>query len=33
LLESFKASGNMEEIKKELEAARYEVFCLIITQL
>ena len=31
LLESFKQSGNMDEIKKELEAARYEVFCLIIT--
>ena len=33
LLEHFKASGNMEEIKRELEAARYEVFSLIITQL
>ena len=23
----------MDEVKRELEAARYEVFCLIITQL
>ena len=33
LLENFKSEGSLEEVKKELEAARYEVFSLVITQL
>lgn len=33
LLENFKASVKLDEIVRELDAARYEVFCLIITQL
>jgi hypothetical protein len=28
LLESHKAEASVEELKKELEAARYEIFCL-----
>ena len=32
-METHKAEASMEELKKELEAARYEVFCLNITQL
>ena len=31
LLENFKSEGSLEEVKKELEAARYEVFTLVIT--
>lgn len=33
MLENFKSEGSLEEVKSQLEAARYEVFCLIITQL
>lgn len=33
LLENHKAEASVEELKKELEAARYEVFCLKISQL
>lgn len=33
LLEHFKSEGSLEEVKKELESARYEVFSLTITQL
>ena len=33
LLENFKPSGNATQVCEELDAARYEVFCLIITQL
>jgi len=33
LLEDHKAEAGIEELKKELWAARYEVFCLIIGQL
>ena len=33
LLENFKTEGSLDEVKKELEAARYEVFSLVITQL
>jgi len=33
LLESHKSEGSKLEIKKELDAARYEVFCLVIEQL
>ena len=32
-METHKAEASMEELKKELEAARYDVFCLRITQL
>lgn len=31
LLEAHKAEASVEELKKELEAARYEVFCLRIS--
>ena len=31
LLENYKSEGSLEEVKKELEAARYEVFSLVIT--
>lgn len=33
LLENYRPSGNATEVTRELDAARYEVFCLIITQL
>jgi len=33
LLESHKDEASVPELQKELEAARYEVFCLKITQL
>ena len=33
LLENFKSEGSLEKVKAELEAARYEVFRLVITQL
>ena len=33
LLESHKDEASIPELQKELEAARYEVFCLKITQL
>lgn len=33
LLENFRPSKKLDEVIKELDAARYEVFCLIITQL
>lgn len=33
LLENHKAEASVEELKKELEAARYDVFCLKISQL
>jgi len=33
LLENFKTEGNTNELIKELKAARYDVFCLIITTL
>ena len=33
LLEKFRPSAKLDEVIKELDAARYEVFCLIITQL
>ena len=33
LLEDFRPSGKLDAIVAELDAARYEVFCLIITQL
>ncbi len=31
LLETHKAEASIEELKKELEAARYDVFCLNIS--
>lgn len=31
LLENHKAEASVEELKKELEAARYEIFCLRIS--
>ena len=31
LLENHKAEASVEELKKELEASRYEVFCLRIS--
>lgn len=33
LLENFRPSKKLDEVIKELDSARYEVFCLIITQL
>ncbi len=33
MLEGHKAEASIEELKKELEAARYEIFCLRINQL
>lgn len=33
LLENFKSEGSKDQVIKELEAARYEVFRLVITQL
>lgn len=33
LLENFKSEGSKDQVLKELEAARYEVFRLVITQL
>ena len=33
LLEAHKAEASVEELKRELEAARYEIFCLRISQM
>ena len=33
LLENFKSEGSLEQVKEELDAARYEVFKLVITLL
>lgn len=33
LLENHKSDAGLEELKKELDAARYEVFCLKVSQL
>lgn len=33
MLENYKSEGSLDVVEEQLKAARYEVFCLIITQL